>query len=148
MTYTTRITTPTTADEILSALTTDCYALNSLMEFEHVIHVREDGTVSDAPYPGERQHWAPEMYDGELLNDEWSLMNGYSGQDRYSGPSMHASEFIGGGMARDILTTPGLYVAVLDMPAPCGGEYCEDGADDDEGCTCEPDGWGVAYREA
>lgn len=104
--------------------------LNDVMEFDHVIRVHEDGTVTD----GVKNVWAPEVYsedDGPpAMNGDWKLMNGYSGQDRYSGPIMHPSEFIGGQMARDILETPGLYVAIV--------------VDTIDG---EADGWAVAYRE-
>lgn len=101
--------------------------LNDRMEFDHVIHVHEDGTITDA-----EGVYAPDVYeDADTIGDGWSLMNGYSGQDRYSGPHMHASEFIGGAMERDILATPGYYVAVVVYPL------------DDE----EPECWAVAYRE-
>lgn len=43
----------------------------------------------------------------------WEVVNGYSGQHGYSGPTMHASEFLGGGMARDVLENVGaVYVIV------------------------------------
>lgn len=75
--------------------------LNDLLEFDHVVIVAEDGTVSDTP----RDVDAPSLYDGELDDASWSMLDGYSGQDRYSGPIMHNSEFVGEGcrMERDIL---------------------------------------------
>jgi hypothetical protein len=94
--------------------------LSNVMEFDHVIRVHGDGTVSD----GIDTPWAPEVtmtvadprhpfVDSQHgLPVPWSLVNGYSGQYGYAGPIMHASEFIGGRMADDILSTPGLYVAV------------------------------------
>lgn len=113
--------------------------LNSIMEFDHVIRVHADGTVTDAA------EYAPELYDGRLSGDSrWSLMTGYTGQYGYRGPIMHPSEFICGSMADDILSTPGLYVAIVS---------CVSGPAD--GCAlCEPDtpcdnhsvdGWAVAY---
>jgi len=96
--------------------------LNDVMGFDHVIVIGEGGTVADA-----QGIYAPELHDGEV-SPGWTLLNGYSGQDRYSGPIMHASEFIGGGMADDILSTPGVYVALVDY------------AGDDS----ESDGWAVA----
>jgi hypothetical protein len=101
--------------------------LNRVMEFDHVIEVHEGGHVTerDDIYP-------PELIDDEIMGDGWSLLNGYSGQYGYRGPIMHSSEFIGGGMARDILATPGVYVALV--------AYSTDGD--------EPDGWAVATREA
>lgn len=89
--------------------------LNQAMEFDHVIQVHADGAVTDAP---DTVH-APELYDDELHHHTfgpltWTLMNGYSGQHGYSGPMMHQSEFIGGGLARDILAAPGYYVALVN----------------------------------
>jgi len=100
--------------------------LNSVMEFDHVIRVYADGSINEP-----RDMHAPNLYDGELHCGAlaWSLMNGYSGQHGYSGPIMHSSEFIGGRMADDILTQPGVYVALVDMPS------------DDS----DPDGWAVAF---
>lgn len=114
--------------------------LNDQMEFDHVIRVMPDGSVVDA----EPDIWAPDVHDNldgtvEIMSPhgskQWALMNGYSGQDRYAGPVMHASEFVGGGMERDILATPGLYVTVV--------VYCdvEDDEDEDDNIS----GWAVAY---
>lgn len=100
--------------------------LSDIMDFDHVIEVHEDGTITEP-----KGIWAPELHDGELEGDEWFLLNGFSGQYRYSGPIMHPSEYIGGGMERYIRETPGVYVALVDYPS-----------DDDE-----PDGWAVAVRK-
>jgi len=102
----------------------DGRTLNAVMDFDHVIQVHEDGTVTDGP----SEVYAPDLY-AETVSDGWELMNGYSGQYGYSGPVMHPSEFIGGRMADDILTTPGVYVAVI--------------ADGDEE---DSDGWAVARK--
>lgn len=97
--------------------------LNDQMEFDHVIQVHEDGSVTDAP-----GMYAPDLHDGEIGDSRWEFFTtGYSGQDRYSGPIMHSSEYIGGQLERDILATPGFYVAVVDYPSDDG----------------EPDGWAV-----
>ena len=109
-------------------------SLNSRMEFDCVIRVDAAGTVTD-----EHDVYGPEVVDfggGDVHVSEsrWTLLDGYSGQDRYSGPVMHPSEFIGGAMERDILATPGLYVAVVV-------EY-----DSDDGSE-EPSGWAVAYTK-
>jgi hypothetical protein len=90
----------------------DPYALSHLMEFDRVIEVLADGSVIDRP-----DIYAPSLYDGDLdthHDKPWALLDGYSGQDRYSGPMMHQSEFIGGRMARDILDEPGIYVALVN----------------------------------
>lgn len=84
--------------------------LNDQMEFDHVIEVLEGGVVIDR-----MDIWAPELYEDEV-SEGWTLMDGYSGQYRYSGPMMHQSEFIGGRMEEDILNTPGIYVALVNYP--------------------------------
>jgi len=107
----------------MTAATID--TLNDMMEFDHVIRVHADGTVTDEPGV-----YAPDLHD----DDEpigWTLLDGYSGQYGYSGPIMHASEYIGGGLARDILATPGVYVALVNYLS------------DDE----EPEGWAVARKD-
>jgi hypothetical protein len=116
--------------------------LNALMEFDHVIQVHADGTITEP-----KDVWAPEVYvdtdgDGQILAEHdremlaglrehgWDLMNGYSSQSGYSGPIMHPSESIGGRMEQDIRATPGYYVAVT----------VEVISDSEE----EPAGWAVA----
>lgn len=129
--------------------------LNSVMEFDHVIRVNADGTVTDrvedAPYFDEAlrcyltdpETW---LWETEVnLPEGWHLMNGYSGQHGYSGPEMHVSEFIGGRMARDILETPGDYVALV-VESDCG--YTEEFCSEESGCDCEPAGWVVAFKPA
>lgn len=126
--------------------------LNDVMEFDHVIRVNADGTIDHDP-----QSWAPELRwesDSHVLECHptygpgWALLNGYSGQDGYRGPIMHASEFIGGGMARDILATPGLYVALVCEVHDCEECLTPDGeeiTDPECGGEHEPAGWAVAY---
>jgi hypothetical protein len=132
--------------------------LNSRVDFDCVFRVHLDGTLTPEPAV-----WAPEISlpvdaEGYLLPDAdaeahrqaqadgWTLMTGYSGQDRYSGPLMHSSEYLGGGMARDVLETPGLYVLIA---VECDQvDDCDDCA---ETGNCvdhsrEPAGWAVAYR--
>lgn len=104
-------------------------SLNDIMEIDHVIVVGPDGTITDAP--DGREYWAPSLYDSELDSADWSLMNGYSGQYGYAGPIMHNSEYIGGGLERDIRATPGVYVALVNTDS-----------DDPE----RSEGWAVAFR--
>lgn len=124
--------------------------LNEIMSFDHVIRVDANGDVTHVDeyyyfevttYKGEDEVWKTEY----VLPEGWSVMNGYSGQSGYAGPDMHQSEYIGGGMARDILATPGLYVA-LEVRPDCG--YTEDGCNEEDGCNCQPESWVVATKPA
>lgn len=111
------------------------YGLSDIMEFDHVISVDPSGEVKD----GFTGIYAPELMHvegGQSPNDvegvgDWELLTGYTGQYGYNGAVMHASEFIGGRLERDILSRPGLYVACV---VNC--------YDDDE-----PAGWAIAYKE-
>jgi len=98
--------------------------LNAIMEFDHVVRVHADGSITEP-----RDVYAPDLHDGELDRGPWRLMSGYSGQHGYSGPLMHQSEYVGGALERDIRATPGLYVALVNYPL------------DDS----EPDSWAVAH---
>ena len=105
--------------------------LNDVMELDHVIRVHADGTVSDVD-----DFHAPELSEGELLDRRWEFFStGYTGQYGYSGPIMHDSEYIGGGLARDILATPGVYVAVACYYA-----------DEEEDGETYVEGWAVVRR--
>jgi hypothetical protein len=123
--------------------------LNSMMEFDHPVRVEADGSVTER-VPGV---YAPESSidvdeDGQITNygeaewlrslrhQGWEPMNGYSSQDRYSGPIMHASEYIGGQLERDILDEPGVYVVVS---VECLGP-------DEDSDPEEPAGWAVLRR--
>lgn len=107
--------------------------LNEKMQFDHVVEVLSNGSVVDR-----NDIFAPELFgveEGKEKVDGWELLDGYSGQYNYSGPIMHNSEFIGGRMERDILETPGVYVALV-----C---YWPDDEDSDENETYA-EGWAVA----
>lgn len=126
--------------------------LNAKMTIDHVVYVSEDGTVTDA-----NRAYAPEVncdysgpFDEAQILDEherdmieslksqgWSVENGWSGQYRYSGPIMHASEYIGGNLAEHVLQTPGLWVAVSVELHP-----------EDEDAESESAGWLLLHREA
>lgn len=94
-------------------MSTRTQGLNDIMEFDHVVIVHKDGSITDAPRD-QREYWAPELYDDELTGEGWDFFtHGYSGQDRYSGPIMHNSEYIGGRLEQDIRSTPGTYVALV-----------------------------------
>lgn len=107
--------------------------LSQMMDFDHMVEVHVDGTVTD--YPSVGYAYAPTLMDEELDSNAWTLLDGYSGQYGYSGPIMHSSEYIGGGLARDILSTPGVYVALVAYYSP---------EEDDEDGTDTAEGWAVA----
>lgn len=115
-----------------AAVVTDPQQLSDLMDFDHVIRVASGyaGSADSVFAPG--LNWSEEG-GVEIDGTGWTLMEGYSGQDRYTGPIMHSSEQIGGRMAEDILGRDGYYVALV----------CED-MDDRE----NPAGWAIAYRAA
>lgn len=120
--------------------------LSDVMDMDHVIRVNGDGTVDTSP---ETTRYAPtvEFYNGELDKSQlgdWTLLSGFTGQYSYTGPIMHSSEYIGGGLARFILDTPGYYAAVV-VNAPCDYDGSTD-CDEATGCDCEPAGWAIAYH--
>lgn len=102
-----------------------------------------DGQVREcsdyAPYC-----WADN--DGEHIeSDEWEWWSrGYSGQWGYSGPVMHTSETLSGGMLDDLLANDGTYALVTVEHEECfdddAGSHC------DETCDHEPVGWAVLKR--
>lgn len=115
-------------------------ALNELMSFDHVIEVR-DGKVYDLDNLS-TEHYAPELTQDEnedgtwteyLYSDDWTLLKGFSGQHRYSGPMMHQSEYIGGGLAEHILANDGFYVAIYPTCTNIDGEQVDE------------DSWAIAY---
>ena len=93
--------------------------LQAIADFDHPFTVSDDGTLSDA-----HDVYAPEVYHSETDDIEidgiagrrgetWEALYGYTGQYSYNGAVMHSSEFLGGGLADDILSTPGTYVVVV-----------------------------------
>jgi hypothetical protein len=117
--------------------------LNDLMEFYHVVTSDGEGNVTDGP----SSLYAPQPYvdlnsEGQMISlspadihdlGEWTLLDGFSGQHGYSGPIMHESEFVGGGLERHIRENAGYYAVV---------EITGIGGDDDDNCV----GWAVAFR--
>lgn len=87
-------------------------SLNEIMEIDHPVRVDTDGTVTDT---GLDNVHAPTLMDKELDDtDKWEFFSdGYTGQYGYRGPIMHNSEYIGGRLEKDILSTPGVYVAIV-----------------------------------
>jgi hypothetical protein len=94
-------------------------SLDDILDFNNPpVRVHPDGTLTTETL------YAPESFDmgeddadviGQARSAGWELVTGYSNQHGYSGPVMHTSEYIGGGMARAVLATPGVYaVATVD----------------------------------
>lgn len=87
-------------------------------EFDHPFMLNPDGTVTDAP----SNIYAPEATDGFYSHDhpqdvtiwtsDWKCATyGMSGQHGYRGGVMHPSEYIGGAIARRLLSDePTIYV--------------------------------------
>ena len=127
--------------------------LNDIMSFDHVICVNEDGTVTEGHdllspditmvVDGDGQDLYGDSYlieQAKGYRDSWELLSGFTGQHDYNGVVLHQSEYIGGGLADYILSTPGYYVAVV---VECEGP--ENDPDENENSE-EPAGWVVAYR--
>jgi hypothetical protein len=124
------------------------------MDFDHVVRVHADGRITDeagvyAPKLCTRTEkkngckhrtqsctteWiSTTLCNGEFYTSEWTLLDGYSGQDGYSGPIMHDAEFIGGALERDILATPGVYVVIAAY-----------WVNEEDTTDWTPEGWAVA----
>jgi len=141
------------------------------MEFDHVIRVNVDGTVSDSPLDPYFDLHVVEVTEGHWVDEfsipeGWDLLRGYTGQYSYSGPVMHQSEYIGGRMAEHILGTPGDYVALVvesedlhdwrpanEHNGDGSAEWCRACGDvqdaDNKDSLChggEPAGWAVAFK--
>lgn len=144
--------------------------LNNVMEFEHVIRVHNDGTVSDSPYSvGSQDAYfdltvTEDGTDQFDMSEGWELLTGFTGQYGYNGPVMHSSEYIGGGLAQHILETPGDYVVLevssysseheWQLSTFTGTKTCAvcgllplDAEDAESFCRDDsPAGWAVAFK--
>ena len=132
------------------------------MDFDHVLEVMPDGT-----WQAVEGLYAPEAVDVDSMAtklDGWSLpLSGFTGQDRYTGPWLHDSEQIEGGVETYVLEHPGYWVAIY------GQHTCEecgdagliwapdvDGQEVEVDCPliatgeCEPggiiEGWTLAFK--
>ena len=106
-------------------------ALQDIADFDHPFIVTDEGTVEDAPSGVYAPSVCHDPDDDIVIDGEgWDALTGYTGQYSYHGAVMHASEYIGGGLADDILATPGTYVVTVVNAGP--------DCDDDE-----PAGWAV-----
>ena len=118
--------------------------LNDAIEFDSPFRITETGEMESVyVYTPYVEHDETDEYtiDGIPRKSQsvWEAFStGYSGQYGYRGPVMHASESIGGALAADILSTPGVYL-VTAVETDCEGAeaFCAY----DNGCDCEPAGW-------
>ena len=136
--------------------------LNAFMTTDHVVHVHDDGRVTDNDT---QQIYAPEIHcdysgpfaDAQISREHiadmmesvkaqgWTLAAGWSGAylSRGDDPIMHRSEFIGGALADHIRETPGYWVAlsVELYPGEDDPEYNNGNGESDAA------GWVVAHKE-
>jgi hypothetical protein len=125
-------------------------SLNEIMEFDHIIRVNADGTITEdldmsTMDSGSYFDLAVDE-DGTDIFDMsagWTLLSGFTGQYGYNGPVMHASEYVGGGLERHIRETPGYYVVLIVNALET---HCEDCAEFEHAIADEPAGWAVAYK--
>ena len=147
----------------MTRTTTTHAELSAIADFDHPFTVSDNGTLSDA-----HDVYAPEVHHSDVHDisidsagyAEWEALTGYTGQYSYNGAVMHASEFLGGRLADDILATPGTYVVtVVSVHCVCEPHdthmswfgtalYCEteQNAYCNFECTCdsdEPAGWAI-----
>lgn len=114
--------------------------LNSQVEFDCPFMVLPHGNIDTSPERG----CAPSVYlyvdkQGNGVGTEevecdreypWEPVTGYSGQHGYSGPVMHASEYLGGNMASDVLGDWGGVYVVCAVECLPDWEIDENAPDD------------------
>jgi len=143
--------------------------LNEIMEFDHIVEVHKDGSITDTDMcVGDSDAYFELSVNSEGEDDfymppGWELLRGFTGQYSYNGPVMHPSEFIGGGLERHIRETPGYYVALVvegtdkhewQVSRFTGTRTCQrcgllpqDSDDMESECNSDnPAGWAVAYK--
>ena len=62
--------------------------------------------------------------------EQWEAVKGYTGQYGYNGPTMHSSEFLGGGMARDVLENVGAVYVLVTVECMPNWEATDDETDE------------------
>lgn len=106
--------------------------LNSTIDFDSPFRIVRTSDNGETMIEGVPEVYSPEVVlyvdrdgngvgeeeiDGQQWNEStrWQAINGYSGQHGYSGPTMHASEYLGGNMARDVLADIGATYVVTTV---------------------------------
>lgn len=125
---------------LLDKLRDDPLALNRAVEFDRPFRVTRTGVEFDAEASAPTEVFYDD--DGGITVDDrphdssrtdWEALTGYTGQYAYRGPVMHPSEFLGGGLARDVLESIGDTFVVTAV------EVLPDGDDPDP----FPAGWAI-----
>lgn len=119
--------------------------IDSAVEFDSPFLVNEDGTVELSGNHGPDEVYGGLYGDGSLMiSDGWETWSdGYTGQYGYNGPVLHDSEFLGGGIAHDLLEEPGEYCLCF-VTYMCD-DMCEDlWEEGEESCgDIHTEGWVV-----
>lgn len=93
--------------------------LSYIADFDHVFQVDDNGNVTDDDFSLR----TPDTLDVDAYATElegWHLpLSGMTGQDRYSGPWLHDSEVIVGGVAERVLAIPGHWAAIYGTHSCC-----------------------------
>lgn len=121
----------------------DLAAAIHAMAFDHVFTLHPDGSITEP-----EGVWAPSVYDDPhadimIDDDGWHAITGLTGQDRYHGAVMHASEYVGFGVAGV------MWQMAIDAEEPVTFTLVtvECLPDDDDDDPPEPAGWAILYRD-
>lgn len=81
-------------------------------EFDCPFAVNSDGTATVINSDFAPTVWSDDDSDIVIDSSDWSALTGYTGQHGYNGAVMHSSEYFGGKLYEDVMTTPGTYAIV------------------------------------
>lgn len=115
------------------------------IDFDHPFTLHPDGTITDAPGVYAPAVWHDDETDVMIDGAGWRALTGMTRQDGYHGAVMHASEYIGRGIANYLLDMvvdgeePIMFVVVV--------VECMPDEDDEDGMDVEPAGWAILRRE-
>src|SRR5699024_11906394 len=86
--------------------------LNAMVEWDSAFRVNPNGTGDTGVESAAANSLMTiaENTCADEFDDVPEAVTGHSGQHGYSGPIMHPSEQLGGGMASDVLDSPGTYM--------------------------------------
>lgn len=121
-------------------ITSDLAKAIQAMEFDHVFTIHPDGSITEPSGV-----WAPSVYhdderDIDIDDRDWRAITGLTGQYGYHGAVMHASEYIGTGVAGV------MWQMAIDAEEPVTFTLVIVNVIDDEDEDAEPAGWAILYR--